>query len=242
MYGDGTGFGNQTTIAADAAQIRAALITVLVKTGGLAEVADMYARRTEANPASATNCYYAAPLYLAAGDVEAYRRACRTILDRSATTTDPQVAETTAKTCCLAPDAVGDFVLVRQLADRAVTGNEQHVYHRLFVLTQALVGYRAGEYANAVDAVGRFSPNPEGAHWDASALAVLAMAQSRLARPGEARTALQVANTILEQKMPDADEGRQFDSGDWHDWLHAQILCREAERVLTGPATQTGKQ
>jgi hypothetical protein len=32
--------------------------------------------------------------------------------------------------------------------------------------------------------------------------------------------------------MPDPAKGRNF-GGDWHDWLHAQILYREAE-VLMG--------
>jgi hypothetical protein len=31
--------------------------------------------------------------------------------------------------------------------------------------------------------------------------------------------------------MPKIEEGQAF-GDDWHDWLHAQILCREAERLL----------
>ena len=36
--------------------------------------------------------------------------------------------------------------------------------------------------------------------------------------------------------MPDPAKGRPFGPIDWHDWLHTQILVREAEEVLKGKA------
>ena len=37
--------------------------------------------------------------------------------------------------------------------------------------------------------------------------------------------------------MPDMSKGQTFGE-DWHDWLHAQALCREAEQVLKDSATK----
>jgi WD40 repeat protein len=187
----------------------------------------------EIQPAQHLHWYQAAPVCLLLGDKEEYRRICRTMLARFGNTDNPEIAERTAKTCSLAPDAVGDLSPVLKLADRAVTGTEhlrQYQYRNL-VLAKALAEYRAGRYASAVSWLERFSPQEDGTHFDATAFAVLALAQHRLDRANEARAALASAQAILAAKMPDPREGRPF-GGDWHDWLHAQILCREAEGLL----------
>jgi hypothetical protein len=40
--------------------------------------------------------------------------------------------------------------------------------------------------------------------------------------------------------MPRIEEGETF-GDDWYDWLHAQVLCREAQRLLQEPAASTQK-
>jgi hypothetical protein len=32
--------------------------------------------------------------------------------------------------------------------------------------------------------------------------------------------------------MPDPAKGQLFDAGNWHAWLHAQVLCHEAEGLI----------
>jgi tetratricopeptide (TPR) repeat protein len=98
-------------------------------------------------------------------------------------------------------------------------------------LTKGMTDYRAGRYAEAVTWVGRTPPRVGGVHFDATGFAVLALAQHCLGRAKEARTALGSAQAILAENMPDPGAGRPF-GGDWHDWLHARILCREAEALL----------
>src|SRR5262249_8790388 len=156
------------------------------------------------------------------GKVEGYRRACREMLARFRNTDNPEVADRTAKVCSLAPDAVSDFAPVLALADRAVTGTEKHPYRRWFVLTKGLAEYRAGHYAAPVEWLNRFSPRLNGIHWDATAFAVLAMAKHKLGSApgaeaaqlaGDARAALNRAQAILSQKMPDARAGRPFTGG-----------------------------
>jgi tetratricopeptide (TPR) repeat protein len=156
------------------------------------------------------------------------------MLARFGKTEVPRVARWIAKTCSLAADAVSDYESILKLADRAVDKKDSLPY-RWFLLTKALAEYRAGRYASAIEwsrQSGPKSAGPQtGYHTDASAFAVLAMAHYRLDEAEEARKALGEAQTILANKMPQPAKGKLF-SRDWADWLHAQILCREAEALL----------
>jgi hypothetical protein len=144
----------------------------------------------------------------------------------------PEIADRTAKTCLLLPDAVPDFERVQKLADRAVTGTEKQGNYRWFVFSKGLAEYRAGRHAEAVKWLERFGPHADGAHVEASAFAVLAMAQHRLGQKEQARAALHSGQVIFAEKMPDPAAGRPFD-GMWPDWLQCQILLREAEALLS---------
>jgi tetratricopeptide (TPR) repeat protein len=216
------------------------------------QAAGEFALLAESDPDNHWYWYQSAPLCLQTGNVEVYRRACREMLTRFGNTDKREIAERTAKTCSLAPDAVSDFGLVLKLADRAVTGTEKHRDYRWFVLAKGLAEYRAGHYAAALEWLNRFSPRADLAHADATAFAVLAMAKHKLGSApgadaarlaGEARAALGHAQAILAKKMPDPKKGRPY-GGDFHDWLHAQILVHEAEGLLppdgAGAAFQRG--
>src|SRR5262249_8636908 len=135
---------------------------------------------TESDPDDHWNWVCSAPLCLQTGRVEAYRRACREMLARFGNTDNPEVADRTAKTCSLPPDAVSDFAPVLKLADGVVPGPERRPSRRWFVLTKGLAEYRAGHYAASEDWLNRFSPRVDGIHWDATAFAVLAMAKHKL--------------------------------------------------------------
>jgi hypothetical protein len=93
-----------------------------------------------------------------------------------------------------------------------------------------LADYRAGRHAEAIRWTERFPLKADGVHWDATKFAVLAMAQHRLGRAEGARACLVRAERIL-AKMPDPAKGQPLEVG-WQDWLHAQVLCREAEALL----------
>jgi WD40 repeat protein/serine/threonine protein kinase len=238
--------------------------------------------------------YQLATLNLYLGRLQDYRLTCREMLARFG---DGEVAEErVAKTCLLAPEALPDLTRAFQLADRAVTAYERNPDYRWFVLTKALAEYRAGHYASAEDWIKRFKPLIDGAHYDASAFAILAMTLHQISRdpsarrqsseagesttvrensstkaattpsqpktpssgappfgdipglfrvaviqypiPRDAQTALQYAQDILSRKMPNPKTGPSWGSrfplrvGDFHDWLHASILTREAERLL----------
>jgi serine/threonine protein kinase/Flp pilus assembly protein TadD len=199
-----------------------------------------YARLVELGPTDKRPWYQSAGLRLQIGDIEGYRRACREMLAQFGNTDDPAVAERTAKTCSLAPDAVSCFDLVLKLADRAVEGRGSE---RWILLAKALAEYRADHSAEAIKWLERVAPKADSEHLDATAFAVLALAQHRLGRTHDARAALAGAQAILAQKMPDPGKGKYFGS-DWHDWLRAQILVQEAEMLLKrgAPDPPAGKE
>jgi hypothetical protein len=126
---------------------------------------------------------------------------------------------------------VPDLDRVQKLADWVVTGTEKRDEYHWFVFVKGLAEYRAGRHAEAVKWLERFAPSADGAQIDASAFAVLAMAQHRLGQEEKARTALHHGQVIVAEKMPDPAAGRPFE-GMWQDWLHCQILLREAEALV----------
>jgi eukaryotic-like serine/threonine-protein kinase len=199
--------------------------------GSWAEAAASLSRRIKLDPTDHAAWVSAAAAYCAADDAEGYRRISREMLRGFADTTEPHIAERTAKACLLMPGAIDDVDQVLALADRAVTGTEEHVWYRCFALTKGLAEYRAGRYASAVGWVQRSSPNPDGFGVDATSFSVLAMAYVQLGQRDEARFALSQAQAIMNAKKPDPADGRPY-GGDWHDWVHAQILSREAANLL----------
>jgi serine/threonine protein kinase/WD40 repeat protein len=218
-----------------------------VKLGEWDEAASVYALLVESNPNEHWYWYCSAPLHLQIGDKQGYLQICREMLARFGKPERLELAHRTAQTCLLAPEAVPDLQPVLNLADCVVTGMENKPFNRWVPLTKALAEYRAAHYAAAVEWLNRFSPRVDGVHYDATAFAVLAMAKHRLGlAPGadaarlaeEAQAALTHAQAILSQKTPDPKAGRPWGTAwpysvdNFHDWLHAQILVHEAEKLL----------
>ncbi len=201
--------------------------------GNWNDAAAAFDRGLELDPTNHDGRCLAAALHAGAGDVEGYRRTCRGMLKQFGDTHQPQPAEVMAKACLLLPDALSaaDFDRVQKLAERAVTGTEKDGFYRCFVLTKGLADYRAGRHAEAANWLEQFAPSPDGWHWDATAFAVLAMAEHGRGRTEEAAAALARAKAIL-AKMPDPAKSQAFGVGDLFIWLHSRILCREAEGLL----------
>jgi tetratricopeptide (TPR) repeat protein len=162
------------------------------------------------------------------------------MLKRFGDTDQPEVADRTAKTCLLLPDAVADIDRALKLADQAVTGTEKSGYFHWFLFGKGLAEYRAGRHLEAVQWLERLTPNAGGEPLGATVFAVLAMAQHRMGRAEEAEAALARAKAIM-AKMPDPVRGRPF-GHDWLEWLHAQVLCREAEELLKKESGVKGQE
>jgi Flp pilus assembly protein TadD len=157
-------------------------------------------------------------LYL--GDENGYRQACATLLQRWGSAKDPQILNTVAWTCALAPKAVADLGPVVRLAEKAVEGlpNDRH-----FLNTLGAILYRAGRCEEAVQrlkqAVAR-SPTKKGGAED---WLFLAMAHQKLGHTEEAKSSLAKAGELMKPKgIP------------WNQRLELQILHREAEALVKG--------
>jgi len=209
----------------------ALLGTAEARQGRWAEAAAAYRRATELAQDDHWNWFMSATLELSAGDTDSYRRVCRQMLERFGDTADPVVADRTAKACLLAPDAVADSNAVQKLAERSVTGTDKHEFYRWFVLTKALAEYRAGRHEDATRWLKKFDPDPAGGTPDATAFALQATARQHLSEAAEARKALSAAQKIMATNMPKTEKSGRF-GDDWFNWLHAQFLCREAEKLL----------
>jgi tetratricopeptide (TPR) repeat protein len=204
------------------------LAALLLRMGRSEDAADICERGLKTDHRDPKRWYGAAALFLSIGDVDRYRGACRELLSfaEKLSENDAKFADWAAKTCALAPDSVPDFSRVDRLAQRIVTGTENHPWRRNFILAKALTDFRCGRHEEAIQWLDQFAPRTSGDHFDATAFAALALAHHKLGRHDESRAALDSAQAIIASKPSDALSG-PF----WFDWLHCEILCREAEIV-----------
>ena len=179
--------------------------------------------------------YPAAALFLYTGDVDAYRNACRIMLRQCGETMAPEQAERTAKTCLLVPPVVEERERVLELADRALTCTEGHTFRWYFEVTKALADYRAGRYDDTLRRLEALSPESERVNADAieaTISAVKAMACYQLGNPRWGRFELSKARLAIDHSAGRVNNRSLI--GVWHDWVHAMILCGEAERLIGG--------
>jgi serine/threonine protein kinase/Flp pilus assembly protein TadD len=197
------------------------------------------------DPSDHWNWHYDAPLRLFLGDVEGYRRDCREMVARFQGTDDPKIADRTVKTCLLLPDAVDDLAPVFRLAERAVTGTQQHWGYRFFLLSRAMADYRAGDFAQAIDQLNRMLSR-KGERWyssdpylDGTARLFLAMAHQRLGHSEQARQALDQARRL----GPRLSKTRGANSlgSLWDEALRFHIVRQEAERLVKDKAKAAGE-
>jgi serine/threonine protein kinase/Flp pilus assembly protein TadD len=190
------------------------------------EAKEAFSRALELNPDHHHLWYEHACLLLYGGDVPAYRRACQQMLVRFSETDDLAIADRVAKTCLLLPDAVSDVARVLELADRGVAEKKRD--HHWVTLTKGLAEFRTEKLISAVDWLNRVA-GPQ--HCNATASSLLAMAYHRLGRIAEATAALANARDIIADSMPVPSRDQPY-GDDWHDWVRAEIIFRQAEELL----------
>jgi formylglycine-generating enzyme required for sulfatase activity/tetratricopeptide (TPR) repeat protein len=203
----------------------------LGRRGRWGEAAAASAKSVEFGPADAFNWYFDAALRLQVGDVEGYRRDCREMLARFGDTEDLSVANMTAKTCLLSPDAVAGRTVSFKITRLPPSETEGGLAHRWFLLCRALGDYRTGRFDAAVEAVGRVAPKSDDGSLAATAYVILALAEHRRGHAAEARQALARAWLLLQEGWLGLYRGQTLGS-DWHDWLRCELLRREAEALI----------
>jgi hypothetical protein len=175
--------------------------------------------------------------------LEAYQRLRVQVLRQFGGTSDPNIAERTAKEFLILPPPASDLVTLSNLAEVAVATGPKSDYWPFFQLIKGLTEYRLGHFASAVDwergalKSARDVPFPNTCV--ASVYAVLAMAEHQLNHVDEAQTALARAMEIAKGNMPQF--GGHNLGPDWNDVLIARILLHEAEGVVEGGAKPPAK-
>jgi tetratricopeptide (TPR) repeat protein len=225
---------------------------VLIGLGRLKELEETYRdldqhfrKGTELDPDDFFNWFCNAPLRLHQGDVEGYRLVCREMLARFSQTDKYWIAESTAKTCVLRPDAVSDFGPVQQLAARAIAGSERTLYYGWYLLTKGMADYRARDFPSAITQLTTAlsvanDPRQQNRENSDPALAgkayiFLAMAHHQLGHGDEAQQAFGKATQLIDQMGRKPGPNTLHRTG-WGNWLRFCLVYREAEQLLRSPA------
>jgi hypothetical protein len=206
-------------------------ISTLAQHGKWNDAAAVTEELGTSDPTNSDYYHMRAPLLVAKGDVEGYRRLCGEIVSRFRNTTDPYVADKMAKDCLILPSAGVDLKSVAALADVAVNRGSNAPAAPYFKFCKALAEYRLGHYQAATNWAGH-AIQGTFEYPSANAAAVMAMSQYKLNQLDNARTTLAYCNKVIEEKMPKFGQ----DLGDaWPDWIIAHALLTEAQNLLGAP-------
>lgn len=188
----------------------------------------------EANPANHDHWCYAADLAAFRGEVEEYARCRAQLLQRYGQTSDPIIAERTAKACLVLPPDPDILAQVERLADRAVEhGETGHWIAPYAQFVRGFAEYRRGNY-EAAEAWLQKALRVRAKDWVVAVPAqlVLAMTQHQRGQAKVARETLAQAITFLNTKATNASEPAL--GPNWPDWLAYQVIRREAEALIEG--------
>jgi hypothetical protein len=153
------------------------------------------------------------------------------MLERFGPTTDPIIAERTAKACLLLPLGGPEQEAACDLADRAVALAQGHWVEPWAEATRSWAAYRRGQFADAVAWADRcLARGPGDWNRELPCHLVRAMALSRLGRLHEAGAALVRASDLYRTKV--ASPGGRADGAGWHDRVICEILRCEAEAAF----------
>jgi tetratricopeptide (TPR) repeat protein len=216
----------------------------LTRLGRWRQAAEDFEEEQKLNPVDRLTWFRAGTCLVLAGDEEAFSQHCRAMLVQFKDTTDDQIADSVCKTCLLHPGAVKLSELPAQEL-RAATANAEHENIRhWFVAGCALISYREGNDDEALAWTSKH-PNLTGQS-GALALVVRAMAEQRLGRADAARASLAQAETLIPAVLRAL--GTEAYTGPLpvpsaavaHDWLAAETLRREAEKLIGPPDKPAG--
>jgi tetratricopeptide (TPR) repeat protein len=181
--------------------------------------------------------YRSAPLRLKLNDREGYLRHCRELLARFGGAEQPFVAERIAKLCLLLPEAVEESgEAASRLAAFAGSQSEQDNLYPYYVLVKGMADYRAGRYAEAVQACTQGYERQNSVFAQALAAVYCAMAHHQAGRAEDARQWLARADQLFDTRFPPESSGNV--SAAWHDWIIAHTARQEAAELFGQPRPQ----
>jgi len=196
-----------------------------------------YAKVVELRPADHEAYHFLAPLLVQAGDLEAYRRHCERVLRQFSGTSNPVVAERMAKDCLFVPPPASDFGSITKLVETAVAAGPNHQFWPYFQFVKGLAEYRQGRFASAEEWLQPVLGRRDDVYRTVQAHMTLAMAQHQLNQTEPARVTLAKGLELAEARFP--KPGKTGLDEQWHDWIIAHVLMREASSLIEGAPGQT---
>jgi tetratricopeptide (TPR) repeat protein len=215
--------------------------TAAARRGDWTNAASDFARYFEIRPISELadadhfSVFQYGPVLAHEGDRAAYEAFCREVLKKFGDSTNPMLAERTAKICLLRPTADDIASRADKLADRAIELGAGHQYLSYFEFAKALAQYRLGNYKGALDWSTKSQDdnriNSDTIWYLVATTHVLqSMSHQQLGDFTKARQSLRVAQETFNQKLPNADESDLGSS--WYDRLAYDVLRHEAQRCM----------
>jgi tetratricopeptide (TPR) repeat protein len=217
---------------------RGALLTRL---GRWRECAEDYAEVVRLSPDNRINWGVAATPLILAGDLEGYQQHCRNMREHFRGTTAAEVADTICKASLLLPGAVELSDLPIQVLRDGASDPAWAPYRPWFLACCALVSYREGDPAKAIEWTTQMPDLT--AQPGALALVVRAMSEEKLGQHEQALISLAEVEALvpLELRTLGAADftGRLPVPADivGHDWLVPEILRREAANLINRHAS-----
>jgi tetratricopeptide (TPR) repeat protein len=207
---------------------------LLASEGRFAEALKLYDQMIETGHEDCRVWRDDACLHLVLGDEARYRQRCLEILQKFGGTSDPDVAEVSAKVCLLRADAPGDWRPVVELADRALAApaGDNGLDVRWFYLVKGMAEFRIGHHQESLRWFER-SLRGSGDNYRRVAYAryFSAMACYRLGSRAEASVHLREGIAV----------DREVFGPHWADEAALMVIRREAESLLLGGDPGTSK-
>ena len=206
-------------------QVYELLMTDLVQSGRWDRAAETASQVAQLEPNLPTRWYDYAIARLAANRSDDYRNTCTLMLARFGDTRDPDVAARVLYACVPSPNALPEPSKLLRLAELAT--NERKGNFRLLGAAR----YRAGQFADAIDALDEAASEAPRRGWD---WFFLAMAHHRAGHTDDAQRCLAEGirwHDDITQRDPDGSRGQWG----WTERVEVQQLRDEAEQLLAMP-------
>jgi serine/threonine-protein kinase len=195
-----------------------------------AHAAERYARALSHGPTDDGHFWFEfAALSLLSGDRPGYNNACVHMIESCGKSGGPR-AYHVARACTLAPDAVSDLSLPARLAEQELAQSATQFWS---LTEQGALAFRAGRFEQSAQLFEQSlqadaKPGRAVINW-----LWLSMADQKLGKTDEAGRWLEKAQSWLGQFTTELPPSAEAQLGlHLHNWLEAQVLCREAAGLL----------
>jgi Flp pilus assembly protein TadD len=212
---------------------------LLIRMGKWQEAAADYCRVAELLPDDSLVWLKAAPLLILAGDREKYRQHCREML-RLFKDKDAGHSGKAIQCCLFLPDLFDNSEVPLAAFEQEVSGMPVPGFR---ACTIALAALRSGDTSKAIAWLNKARTTPtydQNPQLQARVLPLEAMALHYAGKREEAEMAFQQADKLISEFLSELPDGRL--GNNWHDWLIAEILRREASALLQEAVKGTSAQ